>query len=280
MIKWFNRLNIQSKLFGIMSLMIFIGALITMWNVYSIVRIDIDTEKMVVENKLTEEIEEAQAYFLMMELNEKDFLLTGDEKYVDKHEANRTLVDLFLRNSLLDAETIEEKTQIYDLQREKERYEEIYTEVVEAYRHEDFQEAVRISVEESDEIIQQVHHDMEHIIHETVALLEANAHEADLLARWSVIIGAAGLVIFIVLAAVAALITIQQLSRPLLSLDQAIAAIGRGEFQENMLEGLIHRNDEVGQLARVVDDLDQTIQQRERELRQEAARIRAEIEGE
>lgn len=273
----FNRLNIQSKLFSVFGLMILIGVVITMWNVYSTIRIDIDTDVMVVENKLTEEMEDAQANFLSMEVDEKDFLLSGDEKYVDKHETNRALVGLFLRNSLLDAETLEEKTKIYDLQRKKEQYEEIFTRIVEAYHHEQPQEAIQISFEESDDMIQQIHEEIELIIQESKVFLETNAHEADQLARYSVIIGVVGLVIFLVLAVTAALITTQQFSRPVLVLDDAIAALGRGEFEPEMLERLTQRNDEIGRLARVVVDMDRSVQQRKHDLIQEAERIRAEI---
>ena len=51
--KWFDQLRIQSKLFGILSFIILIGTLITMWNVYSVIRIDADQRRIGIDDDWT-----------------------------------------------------------------------------------------------------------------------------------------------------------------------------------------------------------------------------------
>ncbi len=70
----------------------------------------------------------------------------------------------------------------------------------------------------------------------------------------------------------------RQLSRPVLTITQSAAAIEAGDFQSDRLDIVKKRQDELGQLARVFQQMAREVRQREERLKQQVAELKIEID--
>jgi CHASE3 domain sensor protein len=253
--KWFDQLRIQSKLFGILSFIILIGTLITMWNVYSVIRIDAESHHMLHREKELDDIEEVHIEFLRQAVSENEFLLTGDMTYIDRHEAERSLADTYLWDALLEASGNQEKAALYSIQRQGDAYAEDFEEVVATYQDGSPEDAAQLSRETSQKRIIQIHETIESLIGSGIANIDAEGQQADRQAVISLSVGIAGMVLFLLLAVLIVSVAVNQIGRPILVLHEAITMVGMGNFDPTMLEPLAQRSDEIGRLARTVIDM-------------------------
>ena len=70
----------------------------------------------------------------------------------------------------------------------------------------------------------------------------------------------------------------RQLSSPVLTITQSAAAIEAGDFQSDRLDRVKKRQDELGQLARVFQQMAREVQHREERLKQQVAELKIEID--
>jgi CHASE3 domain sensor protein len=255
MSKWFDQLRIQSKLFGILSFIILIGTLITMWNVYSVIQIDAEAHDMLDRERELDDIEQVNIEYLHQAISENDYLLTGDMTYVDRHEAERSLADIYLWDALLEASNNQEKATLYSVQRQGDAYEEDFEEVVTTYLGSEPESAVQLSHETSQKRIIQIHETIDALIASGITEIDAEGRQADRQAIISLSVGIGGMVIFLMLAGLIISVAINQIGRPILVLHEAITMAGQVNFDPAMLEPLARRSDEIGRLARAVIDM-------------------------
>jgi CHASE3 domain sensor protein len=275
--KWFDQLRIQSKLFGILSFIILIGTLITMWNVYSVIRIDAEGHDMLEREKELDDIEQVNIEFLHQAISENEFLLTGDTTYVDRHEAQRSLADTYLWDALLEASGNQEKAALYSIQRQGDAYAEDFEEVVSAYQDGSPEDAAELSRETSQKRIIQIHETIEGLISTGITEIDAEGQQADRQAVTSISIGVAGMIVFVVLAGTIISVAVNQIGRPILVLHEAITMIGIGNFNPSMLEPLARRSDEIGRLARAVMDMGTQSEDQRKALEDQMLTLRGKI---
>jgi CHASE3 domain sensor protein len=275
--KWFDQLRIQSKLFGILSFIILIGTLITMWNVYSVIRMDAESHDMLHREKELDDIEEVHIAFLRQAISENEFLLTGDTTYVDRHEAQTSLAETYLWDALLEASNNEEKAALYSIQRQGAAYGEDFDEVVSTYQDGSVDAAIRLSRETSQARMNQIHETIEALLVTGTAEINAEGQQADRQAVTSLSIGIAGMVLFVLLAVLIVWVAVNQIGRPILVLHEAIAMVGAGNFDPAMLEPLAGRSDEIGRLARAVIEMGSSTAEQQETLQDQVVILRGKI---
>jgi CHASE3 domain sensor protein len=275
--KWFDQLRIQSKLFGILSFIILIGTLITMWNVYSVIRIDAESHHMLHREKELDDIEEVHIEFLRQAVSENEFLLTGDMTYVDRHEAERSLAATYLWDALLEASGNQEKAALYSIQRQGDAYAEDFEQVVATYQNGNSEDAAKLSRETSQKRILQIHETIESLVGSGIAAIDAEGQQADRQAVISLSVGIAGMVLFVLLAVLIVSVAVNQIGRPILVLHEAITLVGMGNFDPTMLEPLARRSDEIGRLARAVIDMGTESEEKREALEDQVLILRGKI---
>jgi CHASE3 domain sensor protein len=274
---WFDQLRIQSKLFTILSLIIMIGALLMMWNVYNVIRIDAETNNILEKERELDDIEEVHVQFLEQEIAEKDYLLSGDTRYLDRHEAQVALAETHLRDAILEATTSAEKSTLFSIQRQGDGYQEDFAAVASAYQDGNKEKALRISQEQSGERISLIHRMIEGLVSDGEADIAAQGQRADRQSYSSIGVGIAGMVVFVLLAALIVYVAIHQIGKPILQLHHAVTAIGLGQFDTSMLDGLTARSDEIGRLARGVAEMGRQSTLRREAMQEKIAALRAKL---
>ena len=91
------------------------------------------------------------------------------------------------------------------------------------------------------------------------------------------LVNSVALILFLILALVAAIVLNSQVNRPVQRLTEAVVAIEARQFDPATLQKLTGRQEEIGQLSRALVDMAAAIQQREQALQQQADEIRAKI---
>jgi CHASE3 domain sensor protein len=274
---WFNQLRIQSKLFAILSFIIILGTLLMMWNVFNVIRIEAETSAILDKDRELDDIEEIQIQFLEQEIAEKDYLLSGDTRFLDRHEAQVALADTYLRDAILEASTTSEKSTLFSIQRQGDGYQEDFAAVADAYQTGDQEKALRLSVEQSGERIGLIHRMVEGLLDDGNAAILAQGQRADRQSMTSMGVGIAGMVIFVLLAVLIVSIAINQIGKPILQLHEAIAAIGLGQFDPSQLADLVIRQDEIGRLARGVSEMGRQSALRQQAMQEKVAALRAKL---
>ncbi|MCP4543553.1 MAG: HAMP domain-containing protein [Chloroflexi bacterium] len=188
MSKWFNNLKIRTKLVTGFLVVILISVVGLSWSLFSMTQIDAETQDILREAEGLIQREEVQVDLLQQEVAELEFLLTGNEIYIERHNQFDEATDYALEEALRLEVSEEGREAIRTLQTEKGHYEEAFAEVLALYNAGRVEEAVQHSLEVSDEAVQHVHEKIEEMISEGQLVMEAEARQAEQQAQTATIV--------------------------------------------------------------------------------------------
>lgn len=283
---WFSRLNIQSLLFAICGSIILIAAFSVGIDTFNTVRMQAENSVLLRLFDRLEETYEVQTILQSAESLGRQFAHNPDPDLADEMEGYRIQFDTFLREASLRAETAEEKTALYELERIAQAYEETYLALARAVSAQDSTETSRLvmqSIEYTDAMEEQI----DILIHQSLTTFTETDEKMLIRDITTMGITFLALLLFILLAIVAARIINHRVTQPVLALTEAAQAITEAQnleaqwsdsFDLAHLQGLASRTDEMGQLAQAFVRMMEAARLREQNLRRQADEIQAKIE--
>jgi nitrate/nitrite-specific signal transduction histidine kinase len=276
--EWFERQTMQRKLFGMFSLIILLGTLLTIWNIISVIGIDQAANELVASTFRMGNFEEMQLAFLRQQLTEQQYLLTGNEKFIYQHESATMLVGEFLQNSLMAVSAADERNTLYELQSEDSDHNQVFSEIVTAYQSNDRQEAQRLSTDVSEPGIEKVHSIIEQMLKKDEQEIQGTGIGTDIRAIFAISISLLGMATFLLSVNFIMRTVVTQIAQPILALCEAIRLIGEGVFAPAQLQELTGRADEIGRMARAIEEMSGSVLAHEKEMAAQALELRRQIE--
>jgi methyl-accepting chemotaxis protein len=246
MFKWFGNLRVQNKLIVTFLVIILIGGVGILWNVFNLRKVNAETRDVVREINKVIKVERVQTGLLQQEVAELEFLLTGDENYAERHKQLEEETDIFLAGALRLATTEKERQTIQALQREKEQYEESFAEVTRLYDEGQIQQAIQHSLEVSDAEIEHAHEFVEEIVAEGQHIMAHEAQQVDHQAKSATFIGYATMGASLILGLAVGFVIARSIARPMLAMSKVAREIAGGDMSQ-VIE--IESRDEVGEVA-------------------------------
>ncbi len=202
----------------------------------------------------------ARALLLNVRKNEKDYLLRGDEKYVEAtRQGASKLTEAFKTAGVLDEHVQDVTRQITD-----------YREAFDALVAEDanitsLTATLRAAVHEIEPIVEQIH---QQATDESKVVSQTTSEAAE---RWALISMAAGIGV-LVFAVVLIFVLPRSITGPLSKCVTAANAIAGGELSERVK---LDQKDEVGELARAVNGMADSLQKTLQDVKEAAEREQA-----
>ena len=242
MFKWFDNLKIRSKLLLPFVVVVFISALATGFGVLSMNQIVAGTQNMARETEELTAYERIQFYLLQQDLAGKAFLLTGDAAFVEKHSEFAQAADEYLQDALEAVENEEEREEVQEILREKELYEEAFAEMVTLYHQGEQAEAIRLSLQVSDEEYEEIGAiaaDAREDIEEAIGAAVQQAQRAT-------ITGVISLVVSIVVASGVGLFLARRIVGPISQLRDVAERISLGDLSTSVA---VSSKDELGDMV-------------------------------
>ncbi|MBN2389510.1 MAG: hypothetical protein JXR84_02220 [Anaerolineae bacterium] len=273
---WFNKLNIQSKLFIVFGILILICTLAIGFNLLNTVRIGAQSEVLDLLFRTLREYYQAQNILQKMDLAEKSFIAQGYDSDLDAFDNYNAQMETFVRQALIKASSPEEKNALVALQEALQSHAANFQAIIPAVYEKEW-ESVDAQQEVLFEEIYSLNAKIEGILEESYIVFEDTDALQYITQLGAFFISSIALIFFVILAIVAAIVLNGQFNRPSQQLIEAIAAIEARQFDPATLAKLTGRQEEIGQLSRTIVDMAAAIQQREQTLQQQADEIRAKI---
>ncbi len=252
---WLNNLKLQNKFIMAFLVFIIIAMLGLGWSIFSMRKMGVETQDIVSEAEELITLEEIQVDLLVQELQEKDFLLTGDKTYLEKHLIFEQMTNEQIDKALKLAATEEEKQVIQALLNKKDGYKKTFDNVVTAYEEGDVEEAIRLSLQVSDVEIEQVHNQIDALVHAGEILIEKEGDQAKTQAQLAMNINIIGLALAVFLGLGIGFFLARSINQPLNLIvkgskllaigDTALTGIDQAEMNK-----ISARGDELGDIGR------------------------------
>jgi CHASE3 domain sensor protein len=256
---WLRNITVQNRLLGAFIIISVVGVLTAAWNIYNVIQMDDEVEDISKQFTELTDIEEAQVNLLRQELTSKNFLLTDRNYYLHKYDEYDSLADYYLRHGLMYAGTPAEIDAINKLGKEISTYHTFHEQVIEAYDNGNPDEALRLMTEQVDAEVERIHEDVEAILRTRRSEMTMIVEHIDGRVQVSILMGVFSLGIFSVLALLASTTT-GQIAEPILHLTNAVVAFETGAYKPGMLQDIMRRKDEIGQLASAFDRMAASIE--------------------
>jgi len=277
MLRHLNNLTIKNKFLIGFIIVVVIGLTGIGWNIFNIKQMHADILDIAREAEDVVFVNDLQVYLLEQEIAEKEFLLTGDNDRVLKHQELASITDHYFELAIADASSGEAKM-IERAVEFKDAYEKGFEQVVSLY---DGLEPDGLSMEVGDKAVEQVHLQAQAIVEKEEKQVRQEVDEAAIEARNAVDTSIATISLFTVLSVVIG-VGIYNLSaqivKPLFILTQVAASVEAGNYDLGGLNEVTGRQDELGQLSRVFQHMIQQVRAREEALKQELVQLRIEID--
>jgi nitrogen fixation/metabolism regulation signal transduction histidine kinase len=272
----FNQLSIQGKLFVIFGFFILLAALVVGTNTYAVLHIAQGNARL--QRIFTQLMESYTAMSLIQQLEgaERAYFISDDPSYLDELAEYSARVDTVLREAMLKAEDRNSKADVYALQQLKWSHDDTLEMLADAYNADDWN-LYEVAMEQAGAEIEEMYTLVGRLIERDKAALARIDDATSLVQLAGLGLNAVTLILFVGLAAAAALIISVQVFRPILLVDEAVAALRGGAFDPHQLAPLSGRSDEIGALVRAFLGMAEATRRRREALEQEAAEIRAEL---
>lgn len=273
---WFNQLNIQNRLFLVFGIIILICTLAVGFNLLNTVQIGAQSEELDRLFRTVRTYYQAQDLLQKIDLAEKSFIAQGYDSYLDDFDNYSAQMETFIRQALIKASSPAEKNTLVALQEGLRSHFANFQAIIPAVYEED-EDSVDAQQEVLFEEIYSLNGKIITMLDESYTVFEDTDTEKDNAQFRAFLVSSIALILFLILALVAAIVLNSQVNRPVRRLTEAVAAIETGQFDPAALQKLTGRQEEIGQLSRAVVDMAAAIQQREQSLQQQADNIRAKI---
>jgi methyl-accepting chemotaxis protein len=240
------------NLIQVFVLIILLSIGVIAWSLVNIFRADQVTRDMRRESHELMDIEMLEVTFIREFLAEKNYILTGDEKYITEFEGYKAQTAEFLNDARNYSAAGWEKVALDNLAEETQSYNDNFDQIVEQYRAGNREEAIRLSTEVSNKKLERVNEQVEDMVFHGETVLQSEVEEVDREIRTSIFTGVFGLILFPVLAVWAFVIS-TRMTMPFLTLTNAASAIAGNRFRPELLGNLTERQDGLGLLARSLE---------------------------
>jgi methyl-accepting chemotaxis protein len=272
----FNQLSIQGKLFAIFGFFILLAALVVGTNTYTVLHIA--QGNAMLQRIFTQLMESYTAMSLIQQLEgaERAYFISDDPSYLDELAEYSARVDTLLRESMLKAEDRHNKADVYSLQQLKWTHDDTLEMLADAFNADDWNR-YEVAIEQAGAEIEEMYALVGGLIERDKVALAKIDDETSSVQLSGLGLNAVTLILFVGLAAAAALVISVQVFRPILLVDEAIAALRGGTFDPHQLAPLSGRSDEIGALVRALLGMAEATGRRREALEQAAAEIRAEL---
>lgn len=217
-------------------------------------------------------LENIEYYLLELELAERMYILyDGASEIEDKYAAANDALD-HLIPSLIALHANPEEIRL--IEEDRQHIVVDFAKIVEMYEGGEInsiQQLDEIFLSEAD-IVEQ----LDDLVFESETTLEEDLHAVSLENQRATLNGFAGLIAFPILAVWAFLVA-SKLTQPLLSITNAVIAIGGYRYRQELMDEALDRHDGLGKLARKIDLLADTVKSRETALEQELHSLRDQL---
>jgi len=249
---FFRNSSVQAKLLAAFIVVSLFGVGATGWNIYSVIQLGLNIEKLGQENENLVDLEEIQTNLLEQELAAQEYLLTGDGRYLSVHDGFSHFTSIYVRRATLASASDEEADRLYALQEGLDAYQQYYQKMLNAYHRGDVTEAVRITSETIERELDLIHNEVEDAMSAGRKVIRLIIEDADKLTRTTILSGVLILGVFAALALLISLAT-HQVVDPVLRLTNAVVAFENNSYRSDMLDEVAQRGDELGHLAKAFD---------------------------
>jgi len=217
-----------------------------------------------------------QAHLFNQGTSERDLLASGDPAYLDRFLAEADATEAALASLEDTAGGLGESGQavLNDLASAQTAHRQKVVEIAAAIAAGDLEQA-RTREEELTAEQAQLREQVAELLYEAETALGQSLQQVDQRIQSAFLAGVTSLIVLplLVLWAFAA---VGRRTQPILSLTNAAVAIEGGQFNPEHLANVCERGDELGRLARAMEQMAQTVEQRHERLRARAAALRAE----
>lgn len=244
-----NKLSVKTKLVGAFLVVGLLVVTVGLTGIYGVRQVQHDMEEIVRLDKANAQLSEVEILMLEQIQVEKDYVMSGDEKYYASHEKLAKETDALLKETIESAEEAGSKTQLNALtqiQKETGEYKKTFSEVSSLVRAGKTQEASSLSLSKSDHEAEQMIKEMRAIIEENTGIAEKDAEDGVSTAQSTVILLSTIALFAIAFGIGFGLFIARMISRPLGQMAEAAGKIANGEIEQNIEH---QSNDEIGSLA-------------------------------
>ena len=252
---WFLNLKTPTKFLLIFSAFIALAALGAGWSIYSAMRLQLQVYAIQQQSQILEDTARAQIAFLEQHIAAKDYLLTGSPSAQSQYRWYDSQIQAFLRSALADAQTADEKEDLDSLRAMLAAYAQVNLDAQAALGPgSEPALAAQISAGQVDPVAAQIQAQFMSMLYKRNLELRQLGKDVDRQVRAALQVGIFSLAMLSLLVIVAS-IGVNQVAEPVEHLTNAVTAFGANVYTPDLLQDLKRRRDEMGQLARSVDEM-------------------------
>lgn len=254
----FKNFNVQTRLMITITAIAFVSVFGVAWLVRGVLHLNEQSSDSYQQNVTLSNIHENYEDFLKAEQAVKNYLsVSNGQFYLELYQQEVDSIQQSIQEGVLGASTIEEKTDIDALQRTIDVYHTTFLSFISSAAPDDQQGLISNS-QELDSLADQVRQQFIRIIHKRELYLQQMHTESDELTEWMVF-GSVLILVAMVTMVILASITANQVMEPVLHLTNAVVAFENNTFQPHLLEAYTNDKNELGSLARSINNMVNTI---------------------
>ncbi|MFM8321727.1 MAG: adenylate/guanylate cyclase domain-containing protein [Chloroflexota bacterium] len=260
--KWLARLSTHDQILAVFSLFALLTGLLVWSSTAAILSLRGQVARAHRQSDVLINAARVRSTSWAQQVADKNYLLTGRSSYALAFARYADNFDAHLRNVLLKAETMEQRSSLTTLEATQRRYNDaaLNSHALRSSGTPNSQHsAAAASIEQSDPAAGEVTYQISKFIWQQAGEIAATAEVADQTARQALLVGLAALVGLALLLMFGVSVA-DQLTNPVLRLTSAVAAFESGAFDPQALTLDQQRQDDLGQLARAFTHMAGTIQ--------------------
>jgi HAMP domain-containing protein len=285
MIDRIDDISIQKKLVGTFAIVFLVGVVALGWNVYRLGQVKDDVTDIVdrADELLFLQIVEIQ--FRQLEGVERDYVLAGDPSDTDEliplyNDIAQGLAETL--KSVREESTGDDITELVDrLETERQAQMTLFGEIV-ALVAEDPEAARQLSYDAVTQKVDNIYDPLYAVVEEDkLPAIWEDFDRSDALLQSTINIAIGTIVLFAIIGLVIAVVVYivsRRIVEPVITMADVAQSIEDEEFKIDALQEIAPRQDEIGQLARVIERMAKEVKARVEQLRQQVTELQIVID--
>ncbi len=276
MFHWFDKLSVQVKLLLCFAIIVVVGITAIALNLINIDAINQSAQDIAANNTATRNLSDAQISFLFQELAAKDFLLTGDDSYIDEADSSSAAVGGFLDAASENAPA-SSQAQFDELRELQQTYLDAYNTMVDQVKADTDLTAMFISIDKADSAGIDFDNRVDELVVANKDAVDAELQNANAIATRAVWISIITMALFTGLGAIIFLVA-RQLVEPIRAITTAVTQLETGKFEPSSLDKVAKRRDQLGKLAELFQKMAREVASREAALKAQVEELKIQID--
>jgi len=252
--RWFTNLRTQTKFLLAFAMLVLVGAVVIGLAIYGVVYMENDVQLLKQQVDDLASLKAVQSAFEGQQLALRDYLLTADPNTLQDYDTYSEQIVQYLQRALQEAGSTEGRNDLQRLDQYRQAYEEAFGQIVAVADSGNAQQAIELAGEMDRQEARQLQDQLNGLIQEREIDLQDLIQLYSRQVRETIFFGVIALFIFSLLTITAAIIG-NQITEPILHLTNAVVAFQSNAFRPSLLQPYLKRRDEMGQLARALDDM-------------------------